>query len=249
MRDDGILVDPDSVTIHNAIDYDFAGRFGVPAGSLAARAVEIDRQLRGWLTRHPDGFVVSLGEGLETQVRRVDNGQMRWLSVDLPAAMRMREYFLPPTDRFRHIAVSALDKAWMDEVDTAAGVFIVAQGLFMYLEPNAVRDLLVGIADRFPGAEIVFDVVPGWFSLLTLQGLYQTPRYRLPPMPWGISRNALQPTLQGWDRRLAAVTMLDYVAPRGVPLLVAKLVDKTPIARHEVPSLVRVTVPYAGFIG
>jgi O-methyltransferase involved in polyketide biosynthesis len=241
-RADGVLDDPDSVTIHEAIDYDFAGHFGVPAGSLAARAAEIDRQLRAWLDLHPDGLIVSLGEGLETQVRRVDNGRMRWLSVDLPDAMRMRERFLRPTDRFWHIAVSALDPAWMDEVDPSSGVFVVAQGLLMYFEPDVVRRLLVGIADRFPGAEIVFDAVPRWFSRLTLQGLYQTPGYRLPLMPWGIDRDELQPTLRGWDRRLGAVTILEYSAPRGFPRLAAQLVENTPIARHAVPSLVRVTV-------
>jgi O-methyltransferase involved in polyketide biosynthesis len=195
-RRDGVLVDPNSVQIHDAIDYDFAHHFGDPAGSLAARAATIDRALRQWLERHPDGFVVSLGEGLETQCRRVDNGRMRWLSVDLPDAMRLRERFLTPTARFRHSAVSALDPAWMDTVGPSFGVFIVAQGLLMYLEPEAVRELLTGITHRFLGAEMVFDVVPRWFSRLTLQGLYQTPHYRLPPMPWGINRDEIEPMLR-----------------------------------------------------
>jgi hypothetical protein len=75
-RPDGILHDPESIYIQSAIDYDFARHFGDPLGSLAARAVEIDRALRSWLDRHPEGIVVSLGEGLETQSRRVDNGRM-----------------------------------------------------------------------------------------------------------------------------------------------------------------------------
>ena len=37
---------------------------------------------------HPAGTVVALGEGLETQFWRPDNGRVRWLSVDLPAADR-----------------------------------------------------------------------------------------------------------------------------------------------------------------
>src|ERR1700686_4079701 len=82
------FIDPDSVRIYEAIDCDLRHRFGDPAGSLAARAAETDQTLRLWLERHPDGFVVSLGEGLETQVRRIDNGRMRWLSVDLPEAIR-----------------------------------------------------------------------------------------------------------------------------------------------------------------
>jgi O-methyltransferase involved in polyketide biosynthesis len=240
-RHDGVLVDPDSVRIHDAIDYDFARHFGNPAGSLAVRAAEIDRALRRWFERNPDGCVVSLGEGLETQVRRIDNGRVHWLSVDLPDAIRLRERFLSPTDRFRHIGMSVLDPAWMDAVDPSAGVFIVAQGLLMYLEPEMVRQLFCRIATRFPGAEMVFDVVPHWFSRWTLLGLNQTPHYRLPVMPWGINRDELEPVLRQWCPYIANVTFLDYCAPRGLPLLLARIFQHVPFVRHEVPSLVHVT--------
>jgi O-methyltransferase involved in polyketide biosynthesis len=240
-RHDGVLVDPESVRIHEAIDYDFARHFGSPQGSLAVRAAEIDRALRRWFECNPDGCVVSLGEGLETQVRRVDNGRVRWLSVDLPDAIRLREHFLSPTDRFRHIGVSVLDPAWMEAVDPSAGVFIVAQGLLMYLEPEMVRQLFYGIATWFPEAEIVFDTVPRWFSRLTLLGLNQTSHYRLPPMPWGINRDELEPVLRQWCPYIASVTFLDYCAPRGLPLLLARLIHHVPFVRHEVPSLVHVT--------
>ncbi|MFC7538591.1 class I SAM-dependent methyltransferase [Siccirubricoccus deserti] len=112
-RPDGVLRDPESLRIMQALDYDFAGHFGTPGGSLAARAAAIDGALAAWLGEHPEGLVISLGEGLETQSRRVDNGRMRWLSVDLPEAIGLRERFLPPTERFRHLAASALDPGWM----------------------------------------------------------------------------------------------------------------------------------------
>jgi O-methyltransferase involved in polyketide biosynthesis len=140
-REDGILCDPESIGIRNTIDYDFARHFGEPGGSLAVRAAAIDRVLSLWLETHPDGLVVSLGEGLDSQRSRVDNGRMRWLSVDLPDAIQLREQFLPPTDRFRHIGLSVLDPAWMKGVDAAAGLFIVAQGLLMYLDGPSVRQL------------------------------------------------------------------------------------------------------------
>jgi hypothetical protein len=97
-----------AILIHDAIDYNFHQHFGTPGGSLAARAAQIDRSLRDWLTRHPDGLVVSLGEGLETQAERVDNGRMRWLSVDLPQAMALRERFITPGGRFEHLAVQRI---------------------------------------------------------------------------------------------------------------------------------------------
>jgi hypothetical protein len=244
-RTDGVLVDPDSIRIHDAIDYDFSGQFGDPAGSLAARAAGIDGLLRQWILCHPAGMVVSLGEGLETQARRVDDGRVRWLSVDLPDAIRLREHFIAPTERFRHVAVSALDHAWMDAVEPSNGVVFVAQGLLMYLEPNEVRRLLCAVADRFPGCELVFDVVPPWFSSLTLRGLNQTPRYCLPPMPWGISRDDLAETLRRWHPRLTGLSFLDYRAPRGLPLLLASLLDGIPGGRNAAPSLVHVVVAAA----
>jgi O-methyltransferase involved in polyketide biosynthesis len=242
MRPDRVLVDPESVHIQSAINYDFAGHFGVPLGSLAARAVEIDRALRSWLDRHPEGIIVSLGEGLETQSRRVDNGRMRWLTVDLPDAIRLRERFLAPTHRFRHIAASALDPVWMDAVEPSSDVFIVAQGLLMYLAPERVRQLFTSIADRFPGSELVFDTIPRWFSDLTLVGLNQTASYRLPSMPWGINRDEVEPTLRRWHPGVATVAFLSYRSPRGIPRLFAGMTDQIPVARHRMPSLVYVAI-------
>jgi O-methyltransferase involved in polyketide biosynthesis len=244
-RRDGVLVDPESARIHAMIDYEFARHFGEPAGSLAARAAAIDRTLRLWLARHPDGIVVSLGEGLETQRQRVDNGRMRWLTVDLPDAIRLRECFLTPTDRFRHFAGSALELGWMDAVDARSGIFVIAQGLLMYLEPGQVRHLFTSIADRFPGAEIVFDAVPRWFSHLTLLGLHQTPHYRLPAMPWGIDRDELEPTLLRWHPSISSVAFLDYKIPRGLPRMLADMTSHVPGVRHQVPSLVHVSIANA----
>jgi O-methyltransferase involved in polyketide biosynthesis len=210
----------------------------VPGGSLAARAATIDRTIIDWLDRHPDGLVISLGEGLETQAWRVDNGRMRWLSVDLPEAIRLREALLPPTDRFRHLAMNALHTEWMAMVDPSEPLFIVAQGLFMYLEPDAVRGLLGRMAACLPGARLVFDTIPPWLSWLTLLGLKQTSTYRLPRMPWGIARDEIEPTLRRWCPGLGPVEMLSYGMPHRMPLGLLQFVTAAPVLRHQVPSLV-----------
>lgn len=239
-RADAILVDPDSVRICDAIDYDFVGRFGHPDGSFSARAVAIDRLLKSWLERHPEGLIVSLGEGLETQAYRVDNGRMTWLTVDLPPAIRLRERFLPPSKRFRHVASSVFEPGWADEIKTNADVFVVVQGLFMYLEPDAVRRLFIQIVERFPGAEIVFDTIPRWFSGLTQWGVMPTPRYCLPPMPWGINGDEIDTLLHGWSSEIEALHTFEYRAPRGWPKLTADLWRLHPLAKSQLPFLVHV---------
>jgi O-methyltransferase involved in polyketide biosynthesis len=241
-RPDGVLVDPDSVRICDAIDYDFTRHFGDPVGSFAARAAEIDQLLRRWLKSHPDGLIVSLGEGLETQAHRVDNGRMHWLTVDLPAAIELRKRFLPSSNRFRLVAASVLEPDWMDEVEPNPDVFIVVQGLFMYLEPEAVRRLFVLIVERFPGAEIAFDVIPRWFSRLTMWGVMQTPHYRLPPMPWGIDCDEISICLHSWSSGIAALSTLEYRIPRGWLKIMEDLFRMNPLTKIHLPCLVHLKV-------
>jgi O-methyltransferase involved in polyketide biosynthesis len=66
-RSTGILRDPEAARIFDLIDYDFERSFGHPNVLFVVRAALIDSVLRKWLQRHPDGVVVSLGDGLETQ--------------------------------------------------------------------------------------------------------------------------------------------------------------------------------------
>jgi O-methyltransferase involved in polyketide biosynthesis len=239
-RRDGVLRDPYCVRIYDSIRCNFRENFGTPSRLASVRAAETDRVLRRWLATHPKGFVVSLGEGLETQAKRVDNGQLRWLSVDLPDAMRVRERFIQPTDRFRHLAVSAADLGWMDHVDDRAGVFVVAQGLLMYLQPDLVRSIFVGIADRFPRAEMVFDTVPNWFSRITETGCRHTRDFMAPHMPWSADRNQIKPLLRGWWPGIRSIRFLRYQAPGRRPTVVEDILDAVLPRRQRRDSLVHV---------
>ena len=92
-----MLRDPVAVELVGRIDYPFAERFGTgrPAQWQALRVLAFDREVRRFLQRHPEGTVVALGEGLETQCRRVDNGRVRWIGVDLPETVEVRRRLLP----------------------------------------------------------------------------------------------------------------------------------------------------------
>lgn len=213
-RPDARLVDPEAVRIADAIDYDYARSFGKPDFGHPLRSLLIDRLLRSWLERHPDGQVVALAEGLETQFQRVDNGRVQWLVVDLPEVIDVRRRFLPDAPRHRNLACSALDLRWMDEVDPQRPVFITAAGLLMYLQPDQVQELIVAIAERFQAAELAFDVIPRFFVRLTLKGVKKTPHYTLPPMPWGLNRDELS-VMKAWHPNIADVREIPFAGGRG----------------------------------
>ncbi len=200
-RAGGAFEDPRAAELVSAIDYPFVDRFGTdPVGLsqfIGLRARSFDAVVRDVLVRDPDAIVVALGEGLETQFWRVDNGRVRWLTVDLPETAEVRRGLLgeePP--RRRLYAGSALDDGWLDEVGERPGdrVVIVAQGLLMYLPPPGVRALIVRCAERFDGGVLVFDTVPRWFSQLTLKGRMKgLTGYSAPPMPWAMDAGDYRP--------------------------------------------------------
>lgn len=240
----GRIHDPEAKRIRTALDYDFEGRFGTHNPQFALRAALIDGVLSRWLQRHPDGLVVSLGEGLETQFHRVDNGRVQWLTVDLPEGIRLRELFIRPGGRVRHLACSATDLAWMEQVGTPSALFVVAQGLFMYLPEDEVQRLLLAIAGRFPGTELVFDLVHREMSDSTLRGHRQSDAYVLPPMPWGLNRNEVVPALKRWKLNATAIRFLPYNLHHNParPAFVEALLDKVVPRRQRLPSLMHIKV-------
>jgi O-methyltransferase involved in polyketide biosynthesis len=240
-RPDAFLRDPECLRIYESIDYDYARSFGKPDASHPMRSRIFDDAMRPWLAAHPGGTVIELGVGLETQFQRIDDGRVRWLCVDVPEAIAVRERFLPPSERCRYIAKSALDLSWLDEVDGARGVFISAQGLFMYFEEADVQHLFVAIAERFASVELMFDTIPRWFSKKTLRGFGKTEHYRAPPMPWGIGQDELGPLLRSWSPRVRSVKTQPYGFWRGPGRALIVLSTHVPFLRNIAPAIVHVT--------
>ena len=83
------------------------------------RSRVFDDALKPWLAAHPGGTVVEPADGLETQFQRCDDGEVKWLCVDVPDGIAIRSRFLPSTERCRYVAKSALDVSWCNEVDAS----------------------------------------------------------------------------------------------------------------------------------
>ncbi len=127
----------------------------------ASRSANMDRIIRNFLERRPNGAIVQLGCGLETTYYRCDNGRARWYAVDLPHVIEYRRGLLPEPERECYISGNAFAKDWIkkvrDEVlDTP--ILVIAGGLFHYFEENKVIALLRMIG-QFGNMEVVFDTV------------------------------------------------------------------------------------------
>ncbi len=181
----GVLQDPKAIELVDALDHPFKERYGGGDRFLSSwqglRVRAFDREVRRFLAAHPDGTVVALGEGLETQFWRVDNGRVRWVSVDLPESVALRERLLGRSPRQTVIASSATDPGWIERV--SGDLLISAQGLLMYLDRDAVHHLFAAL----PPAALVFDLVSKQAAARTAK-----PHEGYQPPPWTYSVDAAE---------------------------------------------------------
>ena len=239
-RSDGVIRDPWAVTLFDAISYDYR-KFGKPNQSHALRARAFDAAAQDYLTAHPKASVVALAEGLQSSFWRLERAgvadELTWYSVDLTPVMALRERLLPHDDRIVALAQSALDHSWMDRVDDSHGVFITAEGLLMYLQPEDALDLIRDCATRFPGGQMIFDSIPHWFSSRTLKGLKLSDRYTAPPMPFGLTVDeglALADSIPG----VRAARDIAYPPGRGLFKLAAwPVLDRVGLMRRIRPGI------------
>lgn len=129
----------------------------------ASRSANMDRFVRSFLERKPDGVIIQLGCGLETTYYRCDNGRTRWYAVDLPHVIDYRWELLPESERETYLAGDAFSEDWIGQVRTEfphAPILVIAGGLFHYFEENEVIALLRMIG-QFGDIEVVFDTVNG----------------------------------------------------------------------------------------
>ncbi len=189
-RPDPIIADPMAIKLVESIDFDFE-KFGRKGQEMALRSLAVDQCAIRYLTKHPRATVVALAEGLQTSFWRLNSAlpdaQFHWMSVDLAPVIELRRRLLPHSVRITHLAQSALDYSWVTKVDSSDGVFITAEGLLMYLQPQEALGLIAECAKRFPGGQMFFDLPPIVIKKLAAKGLRSSRRYRVPPMPFSLS--------------------------------------------------------------
>jgi O-methyltransferase involved in polyketide biosynthesis len=234
--------DDKAVELVKQIDYDFS-RFklrGHDQATIIMRMREFDRQARGFLARHPEAVVVHIGCGLDTRFERVDDGRVQWYDLDLPEVIDLRRQLMDETARCHFLACSVFDRAWLDVVSIHAGrpFLFLAEGVLPYCEEAQVKDLVLLIKQRFPGAELVCDAMtPFMIRSLNLELAFTRLAARL---HWGLkSGRALESwgagirLLEEWfyfDRpepRLGASQLMRYIPPlaKGVGIFHYQLGD------------------------
>ncbi|MBZ8182855.1 class I SAM-dependent methyltransferase [Oscillatoria salina] len=127
----------------------------------AIRADYFDRAVRQQIAASQQPLVIELGAGLSSRYYRLQQDNLFWINLDLPEVNHIRHQLDTETDNYKFIGASALESNWIDNLPyrKPEDITIVAEGLLMYFEPEAVAQLIAQMRARFPGATLIFDIV------------------------------------------------------------------------------------------
>lgn len=154
--------DERSIQIVSQLDYDFslADKDNMMSDGVIARTLLLDRLVGEFVRENPDATVLNLACGMDTRFYRVDNGRIRWYNLDLPETIAVRRRFFDEDGRVSMIACSAMDPAWLGEVEPPKGpVLAVAEGLSMYLTEQDVCKLLSILDGAFPHLKVILEIM------------------------------------------------------------------------------------------
>jgi methyltransferase (TIGR00027 family) len=170
-----ILRDPWAEEAMRHIDYDMSQTLkGVASWGMwkeigctiiATRAATFDLLTSRYLADHPDATVLHVGCGMDSRVYRLDPpATVDWYDVDYPDVIDLRRQLFPERDaaskgRYHLIGAPLSDLRWLDDVPRGRLALLIAEGTLMYLSEAEVKALLNAVAGRFPGGQMIFDVV------------------------------------------------------------------------------------------
>ena len=158
-----LFVDRKATEIVPQLNYDFSGFDSAWAlrNDVVMRTLIFDEQVSAFIQRHPNARIINLGCGLDARFWRLDNSQIVWYDLDMPDSIELRRRFLGESDRNQFIAKSMFDTSWMDDVAAfdERPTLIVAEALLFYFDESQVKKLFEQLAERFPGAEVLFQSV------------------------------------------------------------------------------------------
>ncbi|MDD5623019.1 MAG: class I SAM-dependent methyltransferase [Actinomycetota bacterium] len=182
-----VLIDKKAVEIVNQINYNFKS-LKIPEKTnimMCLRAKLIDNLVKDFLSKSNEVVALHLGCGLDSRYDRVANYNTDWYDVDFKEVIDIRKYFYKETDNYHMLSSSVTEQEWLDKIPEGKKKYIViAEGLFMYLKEENIKELINNLKIRIGSYTLIFDV----YSVFTARNIKNHPSLKKTGVKvnWGI---------------------------------------------------------------
>jgi methyltransferase (TIGR00027 family) len=128
----------------------------------AQRGKVFDNAANRFIADNPKCTVINLACGFDTRFWRIENEKCKYIELDLPEVIKLKEEILKDHLGYEVIGSSVLDTSWIDKVtiNGNTGFLLIAEGLFPWLPQQEATRLLKEIGERFYRSQLVLDMVP-----------------------------------------------------------------------------------------
>jgi len=207
-----LLVDKTAIRIIEQVDFDFseiAQNINGPVQiGWVKRSLFCDRVVKEFLGRYPEGTIVNIGCGLDTTFERTDNGKLKWYDLDLPDVIELRSKFVQENERRRFITASFLENEWLEAIEGNGNVLFIAAGVFCYFEESEIKGFLIRLLERYPGSEILFDVMtPLGMKISNKRVIESSGLDEKSRLTWGLKKTD---DVLSWDPRIRLINTYHY---------------------------------------
>lgn len=123
-----------------------------------ARYAACDNMVKRYIRQYPNCTVINIGCRLDNMFNRVDNGRIKWYSIDSHNTMAVRRRMYGVNSREITVGRSEGDLSWISEISCKRnqGVLFVCNDAFNYMSPSVFRSMFDTLLEKFPGCEMVF---------------------------------------------------------------------------------------------
>lgn len=113
-----------------------------------------DEQVIHFLDRHPDGWIINVGAGLDTRFYRMDNGRCHWIELDTTENLIWRQKLFHANERYLHRSGGILDLAWLEglPISDSAAVLIVCEQALLSCQTEQVSRFVQTLGCHFDNA-------------------------------------------------------------------------------------------------
>lgn len=141
--------------------------------------------------QHPDAWGINIGCGLSHYFQWLDHGHNHWVDADLPEVINLRRT-LPGlrSDQLHSARIDLRQPNWWEALQLpdsarAQPLFIVCEGVLMYLEPEQVHQTLAQIVEHAPpGSRLLVDTLAQ--CAVGMAGLHASVGHTGAQFRWGI---------------------------------------------------------------
>jgi len=130
------------------------------ASAMVRRVETFDSIANLFISNNPKCTVINLGCGFDTRFWRIEKKDCRFVEIDFPEVVALKRELLKDQLDYELIGCSVLDAAWIDKVITNgnSNFLLLAEGLFMFLPEQDVKNLLQLLARKLIRSQLVVEM-------------------------------------------------------------------------------------------